>query len=201
MIEVYKKGKSLQDNRKMSRIKGYPKIFLTKKDRQVTIRLPKKDDLDELLRYINELVDEDTTIMMNEKVSKKEEKEYLEGVLKAIRNKEGFSLLAFYKGKLVANVSVERRKYRQSHLGSLGISVRKDFRDEGLGTELIRQAIVLSKDFLKLKLLVLNVFAVNKKAIYLYERMGFKKCGKWPKGVLYQGKYIDDTLMYLNLGI
>lgn len=181
-------------------IKGYPKVFVTKKRRQVTIRLPKEGDLDGLLGYINELIDEDTTLSINKKVTKKEEEEYLSGILEAVRSKKGFNLLAFYEDKLVANVSVERKKHRESHLGVLGISVRKDFRDEGLGAELLKQAIFLSRSFLKLKLLVLSTFKVNARAIHLYQKMGFKKCGRWPRGVSYKGRYIDNVLMYLNLG-
>lgn len=183
----------------MSGTKEYPKNFFTKRGRKVTIRFPQKGDLDELFSYINELVDEDTTLLINEKVTKKEEKEYLLGILEAIKKEEGFSLLAFYEDRLVANVGVERKKHRQSHLGVLGISVRKDFRDEGLGNELLKQTIFLAKDFLGLKLLVLNTFAINKRAIHLYQKMGFKKCGRWPKGVFYKEKYIDDILMYFDL--
>lgn len=171
---------------------------MTKKGKKVIIRLPEKGDLDQLLSYINELIDEDTTILMNKKVGRKEEREYLSGLLKAIKGKEGFNLLAFFGSKLVANVSVERKKHRQGHLGVLGISVIKGFRNEGLGTELLKQAIILSKNFLKLKVLVLSTFAVNQRAIHLYQKMGFKKCGRWPKGVFYKGKYIDDNLMYLD---
>lgn len=183
----------------MSDIREYLKTFVTKKGKSVTIRLPEEDDLNELLEYINELVDEDTTILMDKKATKKEEKEYLSGIIKAIKNKEGFNLLAFYEDRLVANVGVERKKYRQTHLGVLGISVRQDFRDEGLGTELLKQAIFFAKDFLKMKLLVLSTFTINERAIHLYQRAGFKKCGQWPKGVFYKGEYIDDVLMYLNL--
>jgi len=183
----------------MSDIRKYPKSFVTKKGKKVIIRLPEKGDLDKLLGYINELIDEDTTILRNKKVSRKEEREYLSGLLKTIKEKEGFNLLAFYRSKLVANVSIERKKHRQRHLGVLGIAVIKDFRNERLGIELLKQAIILSKNFLKLKMLVLSTFAINQRAIRLYQKMGFKKCGRWPKGVFYKGKYIDSNFMYLDL--
>ena len=183
----------------MNDIKEYPKRFVTNKGKKVIIRLPEIGDFDQLHGYINELVDEDTTIMRNQKVSQKEERDYLSGILEAVKENEGFNLLAFNGGKLVANVSVERKQYRQKHLGVLGIAIIKDFRNEGLGTELLKQAIILSNNFLKLKILVLSTFSTNKRAIHLYREMGFKKCGGWPKGVFYKGKYIDDNFMYLNL--
>lgn len=183
----------------MTSLKDYKKIILTKKDKRALLRPPRKGDVDELLRYINELADEDTFISINKRLTRKEEVKYLTERLKAIKEKKGFNLLVFYKKRIVANGGVNRKGDRQEHLGELAISVSQGFRDEGLGSELIRELITLAKGFLKLKIIFLRVFGNNARAIHFYQKYGFKECGRIPRGVFYKEKYVDDVLMYLYL--
>lgn len=180
-------------------LKDYKKIILTKKDKRVLLRPPRKGDVDKLLRYINDLADEDTFIIVNKRLTRKEEVKYLKERFKAVKEKKGFNLLAFYKERIVANGEIKRAGNRQEHLGELAISVSKGFRDEGLGTELIKELINLAKGFLKVKIIFLRVFGNNTRAIHYYQKFGFKECGRIPKGVFYKEKYIDDVLMCLNL--
>jgi len=45
------------------------------------------------------------------------------------------------------------------------------------------------------KIVVLDVYSTNKRAIHVYERVGFKKTGRRPKFFYRNGKYIGDVIM------
>ncbi len=68
----------------------------TKTGKEIVIRYPEINDLSEMLRYINELSSERTFVtFQGEKITKEDEKRYLEKKIKAIENKKAVSLLAF----------------------------------------------------------------------------------------------------------
>jgi RimJ/RimL family protein N-acetyltransferase len=46
-----------------------------------------------------------------------------------------------------------------------------------------------------LKVLTLSVFASNKRAFHVYEKVGFVQTGVIPKSVFKEGKYVDEILM------
>lgn len=55
-----------------------PKTIITKSGKTLTVRLPKQADLNQALIYINNLIAEDTYIVMSgEPVTESEEREYL----------------------------------------------------------------------------------------------------------------------------
>lgn len=184
----------------MKNVNEYKKQIITKKNRRVALRVPRKRDVEELMRYINALVEEDTFISQTKKVTRKQEGKYLAKRLKAIKKVRGFNILVEYKGKIIAHGEVTRAGMRREHLGELGISVVKGFRDEGLGTVLIKEMLRLAKEFLKLNIVYLYVYANNKRARYFYKKIGFRECGRIPKAILYRGKYVDQVFMYVDLG-
>jgi RimJ/RimL family protein N-acetyltransferase len=55
---------------------------------------------------------------------------------------------------------------------------------------LIEQATTLG-----LKVLTLQVFATNKHAIHVYEKVGFVQTGKIPKKHFRRDQYIDEVIM------
>lgn len=183
----------------MFSLKNYKKEITTKKGRKVLLRVPREKDVDQLMDYINALVEEDTFISNNKKVTRDEEEKYVKKRIRAIEKRKGFNILAEYEEEIIANGGVERLGMRREHVGELGITVAKEFRNEGLGTILIEELLRLSKEFLKLKLVYLYVFANNKRARNFYQKMGFKETGRIPKVILYKGKFIDQVFMWVDL--
>ena len=76
----------------------------------------------------------------------------------------------------------------------VGIVIRKDFRELGIGTAMMRVLIEQAKE-MGLRVLTLTAFASNKRAIHVYEKVGFLQTGLIPKKLLKQGKYIDEVIM------
>jgi RimJ/RimL family protein N-acetyltransferase len=46
-----------------------------------------------------------------------------------------------------------------------------------------------------LKVLMLSAFASNKRAIHVYEKVGFVQNGRIPRKFFKDGKYVDEVIM------
>jgi len=162
----------------------------------------KMGDVDALVRFANELVAEDTFVLIDKKMTKKFEKKWVLGQLKRIRKRDAVTLLAESDGRIVGNCGIRRKMRgdvrcgRIGHSADFGISVSKDYRGHGVGETLARKTIALAKKRLGIRLLTLTHFANNKIAHGLYLKLGFRDCGKWPKALKFRGKYVDEVLMY-----
>lgn len=173
--------------------------FYAKGKRRVILRTPRWEDLDDLLKMINSLVEEKADIVMSEKVPREEEIDWLAKALSNLEKDEIFYLVAEADGKVVANSEISRgRGSYESHVGGIGIAIKEGFRDIGIGTEmmktLIRQARVMG-----LKVLGLSAFESNKRAIHVYEKVGFVQTGRIPKKFFKEGKYVDEVIMAMLL--
>jgi ribosomal protein S18 acetylase RimI-like enzyme len=177
------------------------KIFDNKK---IKIREISKGDLKngkKFQNFINSLVKEDAMIKMNRKQSLREETEWLRGKLKQIKNKKEVALIAEYKDKIVGNTQIGLDWGRQSHIGDFGISIRKGYRNIGLGTYLAKEVIKLAKNKLRPrpKIIRLSAYATNKPAIEFYKNLGFKEVARIPKQGKIKGKLVAEVIMLLEL--
>lgn len=172
--------------------------FVAKNGKPVILRKPRWDDLDVLLDFINSLIEEDADIMLETPVTKEEEADWLGKRLASIEKGEVIGIVAEVDGKAVANSEVGRRSGSMSHVGDLGIAVRKDYRRIGIGKKLMKTLIEESKK-VGIKVLVLEVFGSNTAAKTLYTKMGFKDAGAIPSGVFRKGKYLALLRMTLEL--
>ncbi|MBL7159151.1 GNAT family N-acetyltransferase [Candidatus Microgenomates bacterium] len=175
------------------------KQFKTKKGNEVVIRYPKWEDLEQLTDFINNLSQEDTFVLYNgEIVTKEQEMEYLVQAFRSLERGNRIQLCAFVGDKLVANSSVIRKRLRAKHVGTIGISVTKGYREEGIGSEVIKVLIDESRK-LGLKMLSIDFLANNERAQHVYQEIGFKECGCFPKMYFYKGEYVGQILMSLEL--
>ena len=173
------------------------------KDRQMLlVRLMYKTDLNDLLKYANELSREKTFVLFQgEKVTLKQERRFVGGHLRAAKEKTGISLLAFLDKKLVGFTEmVSKKNSVLCHVGELGISVHKDARGSGVGLLLMQFLIQETKKRLPhIKILVLSVFGKNTIAQKLYKKVGFHEFGRLPKGIRHRGKFDDSIYMYRRI--
>lgn len=176
----------------------FPYILTTKSNNVVTIRPPKSGDAPALLAFINTLSLEQTFItMQGEQQTLKDEQKYLRSMIQKIKNHEAAQLLAIHNGAVVANTSIQLGARVTHHVGTFAISVSEGYRDESIGSTIMSLLLQHAKDSLPdLKIIELRLFANNPKAKHVYEKLGFKECGRIPKGILYKGNYVDELLMY-----
>ncbi len=162
--------------------------------REVVLRTPKLEDLDDLLDLINSAVDEKAEIAVTEKVTREGEAKWLSKMLDRLKRNELFFLVAEVSGKVIASSDIEVLSKDEKHVGVMGLVVKSGFRDKGIGTEIVKTLIEQAKT-LGLKILLLYVFATNKRAIHIYEKLGFTETGRVPKKHFRQGQYIDEVIM------
>ncbi|MCL5676271.1 MAG: GNAT family N-acetyltransferase [Patescibacteria group bacterium] len=175
--------------------------FKTKKGKEITIRVVDKNDAKKLMDFINPIFAEDTFLLRGPKdlvKNIKEQQKYVKDQLKKVRKKEGFLLLALYKNNIVGTTDLRKGQYRHKHMGDLGITVSKKFREEGIGQELLKILEQESKK-LKLKALYLTCLACNLRAIHVYEKWGMKRVGILPRAYEYKGEFVDGITMWKEI--
>lgn len=168
--------------------------FFARDGREVVLRTPRWEDLDDLMELINSLVDEKAEITRTEKVSREDEAEWLPKVLASLEKAELFFLVAEVGGKVVASSELRILTGNEKHVGVLGIVIKSGFRDLGIGTEMMR-TLVNQAVALGLKVLTLQAFATNERAVHVYEKVGFVQTGIVPKKHFKEGQYIDEVIM------
>lgn len=92
-------------------------------------------------------------------------------------------IVAEVDGEIVGTAGIESvgKKYKVKHRAELGLTVAKAFWSLGIGRALLNACIECAKTagYLQLEL---NVVSENKRAISMYESVGFKEFGRNPKG-------------------
>jgi ribosomal protein S18 acetylase RimI-like enzyme len=95
----------------------------------------------------------------------------------------------------MGNASITKNENIKSHIGKMGIIIKKEARGLGLGEKLFKKVMEEGIKKFKLRIVVLDVFTRNKIAQNLYKKMGFQKIGSIKGGAKYYGKYEDEIMM------
>lgn len=176
------------------------KIIQTKtiNDRKFILRYPDQNDVETLRVYINELSAERTFIRyQGTQVSLETEQEYLTESLTKIRQNRKLSILALHNDLVVGHIEVTMLEQTEKHRGRLGASVKKGYRNQGLGDFMLKLLIKQAKqNLLGLEILELTVYANNDRAIHLYKKHGFQQFGRLPRGIKREDGYMDQIGMY-----
>src|SRR3989344_7308432 len=110
------------------------KTFTSKNGREVILRFPKEDDLQQLTDFINEVSKEDTFISLSgEQFTLEEEKKYVDDVLKKMQEGTVAKIVATINNQIVGTADVTRQERRTKTVGIFGITIAKDYRGEGIG--------------------------------------------------------------------
>jgi putative acetyltransferase len=172
--------------------------FMARDGREVILRAPKWGDLDDMLDFINSLVDEAAMIAANQKQTRESEIDWLARKLTSLEKDRIIHVVAEVEGRMVGSCEVEPRPGRFSHVGVLGVSVKDGYREVGIGQRLMKEAERQAPQ-MGLESIMLEVFATNDRAIHVYEKMGYRRIGAIPGGVKYRGEYVDAVSMYKRI--
>ena len=162
--------------------------------RLINLRPLKESDLDEIMKWINNLEVTKYLSSLIFPVSRLEEEKYLEKMMS--KNDEQKNMVIEnmerqYIGK-ISLVHIDW-KNRNAELGIV-IGNKKDW-GKGYGTEAIRMVLDYGFYQMNLNSIYLWVFEYNPRGIRCYEKCGFKKDGTLRKSHFYQGKYHNEILM------
>ena len=89
---------------------------------------------------------------------------------------------------------------RCGHICNTSYAVRSDRRGQHIGEQLVKDSLAMGAR-LGFRILQFNaVVAANVHALHLYERLGFTRLGRIPRGFLMRdGHYEDIILLYIQL--
>ncbi|MGE8205191.1 N-acetyltransferase family protein [Heyndrickxia sp. NPDC080065] len=106
-------------------------------------------------------------------------------------------LAAVHEGEIIGflNASRSQRK-RVSHNCMFGISIQKDYWNKGIGRKMLEYMIKWAENHPQIEKIMLEVFAHNERAIYLYQSVGFIEEGRKKNHVKFEdGTYVDEIIM------
>jgi RimJ/RimL family protein N-acetyltransferase len=170
----------------------------TKTGQDILLRYPTIEDTAEMLQYINTLSLEKSYIrMQGEQFTFQEEEQWLKSIIAKIESATGITHLAIIDNKIVGVCDINLKGLVEKHIGLFGLTIAKEYREEGIGTLLTDQTIKAAMEKIPdMKIIELGVFGDNPIAIRLYKKFGFKEYGRLPEGILHLGKFVDHIYMY-----
>lgn len=176
------------------------KNFLAKDGHRVILRTITDDDLKRLTEFrsfINSVIEEDDFIRLSRKRTVKEEREWIKSNLRGTKAGERVLVIAERMGEMVGNCMICSGDERGSHIGQMGIAIKKECRGKGIGGALIETAIALAKNKLRSepKIIRLSCMETNEAAQNLYRKIGFKIAAKIPNQIQRRGKLISELVM------
>lgn len=104
---------------------------------------------------------------------------------------------AFINNEIVGCINITgSNKERLKHVREIGISVKKEYWNQGIGDKLIKTAVEFAKE-VNIDILNLEVRSDNQRAINLYKKNGFVKTGTFYSYIKIDNKYYDCDIMQL----
>lgn len=168
---------------------------------EFTIREASPDDAEQMVAHMARIGHElDNNVLLTPgefKLSVEEEREKIAELADA---DNAVWLVAEVDGQIIGVLDCRGgRRAANRHSGGLGISVRKDWRNRGVGTALMEALIDWARANPVITRLELEVFTHNARAIHLYEKLGFQIEGCKRRAYFKDGRYVDAYLMALLL--
>jgi RimJ/RimL family protein N-acetyltransferase len=165
---------------------------MLKDGRTATLEWLKQKDLPEVVEALNSVIREGRFLIMNNEIrDMEEERKWFERSIRAGMR----YLLARVDGRVVGGASIHPHTDKRAHTAEYGIFIRNGYRDLGLGTALTETFVEIAREQ-GLEILQLSVYASNNRAFHVYEKCGYKKCGRLTRDIKFlDGTYTDRIMM------
>ena len=178
-----------------------PIIRTDQTGQQIVLRHAEASDAEDLLRYLKTIAAETPFLMMDPDevtLTVEAEREYIRAKENAERE---LLLIALKNGKHIGNCALNAvgryRRYR--HRCSIAIALYREACGQGIGRIMLETVLAAAKT-LEYEQAELEVIADNKRAVSLYESLGFVRCGILPDNVKYaDGSRADAYIMMKKL--
>ena len=166
----------------------------------MAIQVVAASDLNLLLDYINSLITEDAYIYRetDRPVTLEEEQAWLNHTIDLMNKGNQATYVAKADGKIVGVGNVTRGWMKEREQGRFRFSIAKDYRDQGIGGEMIEVGVDLARQ-MELKIIRGWIFSDDQTALYLAKKMNFVEGGKLPNSVKHKGHSLDQILVYRRL--
>ena len=167
----------------------------------ITIRPARPEDAAQIITYARRVFAEPgvSLITLAEEFNPTTESE-ARMISEMNRATNSLCLVAEDNGRIVGQLMLQGGKRRNvRHAATLGITVGREHRGQGVGRRLMEYAIDWARAGGVVTRIELNVFVRNSNAIRLYESCGFVVEGRRRRSIHRDGEYMDDLVMALLL--
>lgn len=182
-------------------MKLYRNEYALKDGQKLIVRMPEIGDEEGLINLM-QAVDSETKFLAREpgefNFTLEQEREFIKN---SINDENGFFLIAEVDGRIIGNCSVGIviNSKRFLHRAAMGITVRKDYWNKGIGKKLMQECIKWCEEK-GVEQLELEVVTQNNRAISMYQSLGFEIYGTKKHALKYaDGSYADEYFMCLFL--
>jgi RimJ/RimL family protein N-acetyltransferase len=177
-----------------------PKRVLLKNGKEVCIRSPMTEDTSKVAEYSKKIFEDDrffltTAEEARERHTVEKVQDYIQ---KVCADPNQVMIVTEVDSCIVSMSHIEcGGNKRTRHVGQMGLSILPNWRGIGLGTAILQAMIDWAAANPVIEKLTLGVWAANKTAIGLYEKMGFVEEGRKVREVKFaDGSYDDMVCMY-----
>ena len=159
------------------------------------IREAVSDDAEKMILYLNQVGGESDNLLHGEN-------EFLvpiEGVKRKLamgkESENSIVLIALENEQIIARAELQGYYApRIRHKAKFSISVRKEYWNQGIGTEMLKRIIEKAKK-MKIRSIELEVISDNVRGIHLYHKMGFIDIGIYKKYFYVNETFKDAVVM------
>jgi len=131
---------------------------------------------------------------MDRKPTLGDEAEFFGQVWKRVKAGQQTVTVAEEAGRIVGICTIYRGAHLEDrHVGTLAVAVLPEWRGRGVGSGLLEHALRAAEGMFET--VVLDVIAVNERALRLYRKFGFGECGRTSRTFQRNGVYYDTVRM------
>ncbi|MFK7773927.1 MAG: N-acetyltransferase family protein [Saprospiraceae bacterium] len=181
-------------------MKFQPQTYKLKKGSTITIRVAEKEDVQKLMGLKRGYIKNTTTIPMQLDEYPIDLEKELNLITEYEISSNSILLVAELNDELIGNIDLTgSKRSKMFHTGMIGMGIKEEWRNQGLGRFLIESVIHWAKKHSKLELIWLDVYASNKLGYNLYKKTGFEVSGTIKGFFKQENGYIDKIQMYQRI--
>lgn len=177
-------------------------VVRAKNGRTVTIRSAVPDDAPRVLVHARTVIAEGEFLLSTLDDFRMIEETEAAWLRMNLEDPNKLVIIAESEGQVlgVLNFHNGERK-RILHQGEMGITVHRDWRDQGIGRAMMTSWLQWARENPTIEKVCLEVFANNPRAIALYTSLGFSEEGRFVRRIkMGPGSYVDTIYMGLWVG-
>lgn len=172
------------------------RAFFTKNGKEYVVRTVFPEDANRVVPFIRTVICEAPFLIITKeeyKITVEKQKQSLEQM---VEDTGKIAILAECDGDIIGFLDfLNGSKQRNNHQGAFGMSVRKDFRNQGIGKALVSVLIDWVKENTLIEKICLGVFADNINAISLYKKLGFVEEGLKKRAIKINDQTYHDLIL------
>jgi len=200
-FQIYTSSTSGFSMRRWFNTPSFYKTCNLKNKQALTISYPEPEQAQDIINYLNLVGGESDYLLFGKNefpTSAADEAKIIANWKSSGRN---LMLRGLINNEVVSVLTLNRpNRPRLKHLGQMGISVRKDYWNLGVGSQMISSMFEwIKENALDLTKITFEVVDENKTALALYEKFGFKKEGLKTRCSYVNGKYYNNVIMGMEL--